>query len=409
MKHRDKTTRKDDLRTGQPYWLACPGGSVNFRSDPGTDHFDVIIVGAGISGALLAEALTRSGKHVLVLDRRAPVQGSTPASTAMIQHEIDEPLTMLRKQLTPRVANAAWRRSVQAVSDLSELVSDLNINCSMQTKSALYLAGNEMDGAALEIEAAARRRIGIRAEYLNSNRLLETYGLKRDGAILSFDSASANPAQLAGGLLRIAQKRGAIIAAPVEVTDVAELTSGIALATTGGRVLTAEHAVFCTGYEFLEKMRSSLHKVTSTWAIATKEMKNLPGWMSDTIVWEASDPYLYFRTETGGRIIAGGEDERAADKNTSKSVLRRKSRQISRKLEELTGLSLGHADFSWAAPFSVTDDGLPIIDRVEGHDRVFAIMGFGGNGITFSMIAAQIILAELEGRRDKDAALFRLR
>ena len=409
MKHGDATTREDDLRTGQPFWLACPGGSVNFRSDPGADHFDVIIVGAGISGALLAETLTRAGKNVLILDRRAPVQGSTPASTAMIQHEIDEPLTKLRNQLSPRVANAAWRRSVQAVSDLSDLVSELKINCSMQTKSALYLAGNQMDGAALEAEAAARRRIGIRAEYLNSDLLLENYGVKRDGAILSFDSASANPAQLAAGLLRISQKRGAVIAAPVEVTDVAELPSGVALGTSEGRVLTADFAVFCTGYEFLKKMQSSLHRVTSTWAIATKEVKTLPGWMKDTIVWEASDPYLYFRTETGGRVIAGGEDEEASEKNTSKSVLRRKSRLIMSKLEELTGLSLGGADFSWAAPFSVTDDGLPIIDRVEGHDRVFAIMGFGGNGITFSMIAAQIVSAAIDGQQDKDATLFRLR
>ena len=89
-------TRKDDLRTGAPFWLSLSGSHVNFRADPGRDRVDVIIVGAGISGALLAETLTRAGKSVLVLDRREPVRGSTPASTAMIQHEIDVPLTHLR-------------------------------------------------------------------------------------------------------------------------------------------------------------------------------------------------------------------------------------------------------------------------------------------------------------------------
>lgn len=389
--------------------MSLPGGKVNYRADAGQARCDVIIAGAGISGALLAEALTRAGKSVLVLDRRAPVVGSTPASTAMIQHEIDVPLTDLRKQMSPRAANAAWRRSVKAVADLIDLTTGLKISCRMEAKPALYLAGDQMDGKALEAEAAARRRIGIRAEFLSGASVLETYGMARDGAILSHDSASANPAQLAAGLLRVAQKRGAIIAAPVEVSDFAELPSGVALATRDGRVLTAEHAVFCTGYEFLEKMQSPLHRMTSTWAIATREISDMPEWMRDTIVWEASDPYLYFRADPSGRLIAGGEDEETSDKNTRPGVLRRKAREIASKLEALTGVPVGKPDFRWAAPFSVTDDGLPIIDRVEGHDRVYAVMGFGGNGITFSMIAAQIVATAIDGGRDPDAGLFALR
>lgn len=402
-------TRKDDLRTGEPFWMSFPGGKVNYRADPGHTRSDVIIIGAGISGALLAEALTRAGKSVLVLDRREPVTGSTPASTAMIQHEIDVPLTDLRTQMTPRTANAAWRRSVKAVSDLTDLAASLKIDCRMQTKPALYLAGNQMDGKALEAEAAARRRIGIHAEFLSPARLLETYGMDRDGSILSRDSASANPAQLAAGLLRVAQKRGAVIAAPVEISDFAELPSGVALATRDGRVLTAEHAVFCTGYEFLRRMQSPLHRVTSTWAIATREISEMPDWMAKTIVWEASDPYLYFRADPGGRLIAGGEDEEASEKNARPSVLRRKAREIAAKLEALTGVAIGKPEYRWAAPFSVTRDGLPIIDRVAGHDRVYAVMGFGGNGITFSMIAAQIVTAAIEGKQDPDARLFALR
>ena len=55
---KDAETRKDDLRTGKPYWLTTSGISVPHRADPGRDRFDVIVVGAGISGALTAEALT---------------------------------------------------------------------------------------------------------------------------------------------------------------------------------------------------------------------------------------------------------------------------------------------------------------------------------------------------------------
>ncbi|MDO5529666.1 MAG: FAD-dependent oxidoreductase [Paracoccus sp. (in: a-proteobacteria)] len=409
MDGKDAATRKDDLRTGRPYWLSTPRVSVRRRADPAADRFDVIVVGAGISGALIAEALTREGRRVLILDRREPVRGSTPASTAMIQHEIDVPLSDLTRQRGARAANAVWRRSVRAVNDLVALSRDLRLNCQMQKKPALFLAGSEMDGEAMREEAALRRKIGIDAEWLDGARLRDEYGMDREAAILSLDSASANPAQLTAGLLRAAKSRGATIAAPVEITDMAELPGGIALATRDGRVLTCEHAVFCTGYEFLPQMRSPSHRVTSTWALATAKIPDMPDWLRRTIVWEAADPYLYFRAEPSSRLIAGGEDEKASDRNSDPGLLERKSKIIIGKLEKLLGLEIGSSQYRWAAPFSVTKDGLPIIDRVKGYERAWAVMGFGGNGITFSMIAAQIVAAGIAGRRDPDASYFRYR
>ncbi|HRO16394.1 MAG TPA: hypothetical protein PLL33_15420, partial [Paracoccus sp. (in: a-proteobacteria)] len=35
--------------------------------------------------------------------------------------------------------------------------------------------------------------------------------------------------------------------------------------------------------------------------------------------------------------------------------------------------------------------GLPIIGRAPGHDRVFAVRGFGGNGVAFAMIACAFL------------------
>ena len=86
-----------------------------------------------------------------------------------------------------------------------------------------------------------------------------------------------------------------------------------------------------------------------------------------------------------------------------------KAAAISAKLRDLTGIDIGKPAYVWAAPFDNTTDGLPIIDRVPGHERVFAVMGFDGNGITFSMISAQIVAAAIAGTPDPDAALFAFR
>jgi glycine/D-amino acid oxidase-like deaminating enzyme len=38
--------------------------------------------------------------------------------------------------------------------------------------------------------------------------------------------------------------------------------------------------------------------------------------------------------------------------------------------------------------------------------RSFAVMGYGGNGFTFSAVAAQIVSREIAGLSDPDADLF---
>lgn len=399
-------TRKDDLRTGTPFWVRTPHSTVDAQPALPRDRFDVIVVGAGISGALVAEALTRAGKSVLILDRRPPVRGSTPASTAMIQHEIDMPLTRLRRKIGKDRADRAWLRSVRAVKDLETLTTKLKLDCQMRQKPAIYLAGNTMGARALATEAEARAEIGIRADYLKHAELIGRYGMDRPAAIRSEASASANPAQMTAGLLQAALSRRARIASPVEIADMAELPSGVALATRNGDVLVAEHAVFCTGYEYLPQMKTESHHVTSTWALASQPLRGLPGWMRDVLVWEASDPYLYFRTDEAGRIIAGGEDEDASQANADPKKLTQKAKAIAAKLHRLTGVDIGKPAYSWSAPFSVTDDGLPIIDRVPGFERIFSVMGFGGNGITFAVIGAQIVAAAITGKPDPDAEIF---
>jgi glycine/D-amino acid oxidase-like deaminating enzyme len=58
-------------------------------------HTDIVIIGAGITGAFLAERFTRDGHTAVLLDRRPPTQGSTSASTAMLLWELDASLLEL--------------------------------------------------------------------------------------------------------------------------------------------------------------------------------------------------------------------------------------------------------------------------------------------------------------------------
>ena len=114
-------TIKRDLRTGRPLWADSPGLGVRTRALTQAISVDVAVVGAGISGAFMAHELARD-HSVAVLDRRPPVMGSTLASTAMLQWEIDLTLTDLSRRIGADKALRAYLRSRAAVDDLKQIV-----------------------------------------------------------------------------------------------------------------------------------------------------------------------------------------------------------------------------------------------------------------------------------------------
>jgi len=159
----------------------------------------------------------------------------------------------------------------------------------------------------------------------------------------------------------------------------------------------------------LDIANNDRHSIISTWAIATRpqERKNL--WPGEALMWEASDPYLYLRTTHDGRVICGGEDEDFQDEATRDDLIAEKTKRISQKLAKLLPKIDPTPEYAWAGSFGTTPTGLPLIGAVPNKPRIFALMGYGGNGITFSRIAAEFIRTAVAGREDSDADLFSLR
>ncbi|ULT29112.1 FAD-dependent oxidoreductase [Sphingobacterium sp. E70] len=56
-------------------------------------------------------------------------------------------------------------------------------------------------------------------------------------------------------------------------------------------------------------------------------------------------------------------------------------------------------DFSWAGTFGVTKDGLPYIGEHKAFKNSYFVCGFGGNGITFSVTAMEMVAFWLENRK----------
>lgn len=397
--------RKLDLRTGRPVWSAYRAPAVPTSALTRDVKADVLIIGMGISGAMMAEALTADGHSVICIDRRGPLKGSTAATTALVQFEIDQPLSVLSKMIGKTRAQQAWRRSRLAVSNLAGRIEDLAIDCRLRRTPSLYLAGTLLGPSELRDEAEARRQAGIAAAYLTPRPLGETFGIDRDGAILSHGNIALDPRKLTAGLLLKALERKARLYAPVEATAIEDSADEAVVATKDGPTITARHVVLATGYELVDIVPAAAHRIISTWAIATRPQPRKL-WPGPAFIWEASDPYLYLRATADGRVICGGEDEDFADETRRDELIPDKSARIAEKL----GLMFPHLDvrpeFAWTGSFGTTSTGLPYIGAIPRHPRIHAVMGYGGNGITFSRIASEIISASIKGLTDTDAELF---
>lgn len=384
---------QDELRSSHTPWKTP--SRLPHRIKPGSFRCDVLIAGAGITGALVAERLTREGRDVVVVDREDPTLGSTFASTAMLLWDIDRTLGQLVDLYGFDRAVRAYQASHGAACGLIRLISQCGVACDLHLRNALYLAADESSDK-LVTESTLRSRAGLPTAFLAHSALKERFGILRSGAILSPDAADADPAALAAGLLDVALGRGAQLRKG-EATAFDSRASKVTIGFEDGFEAEAKHVVLATGYVMPAVVQARVQHASSSWAIATvPQPENL--WPERALIWEASQNYHYARTTGDGRIIFGGEDDRKLLKPEERdAATAAKARTLAQALKVLWPRAETSIDYRWSGTFDTTDDGLPLIGPVNGAPRLCAAYGYGGNGITFSYLAAHLIATYIAG------------
>lgn len=395
-----------DLRSGTTVWeLDAPPPS-DARLPVKTITTDVIVVGAGITGAFVAERLTRMGRAVTVVDRHEPQRASTAASTALLLWEIDTPLIELEDRLGFDIAAAIYLQSVRTIGTIRNLVTRFSDDCGFADRPTIFLAGNKLDPSDLREELRIRQRAGIDGRFLDNGALKGEFGFDREAALLHHGSAEVHPIRLAKTLLDAAIARGAHVFSPLHVNAYDCDPKGVSIGTEEGITITGNLLVLANGYELPPFVRADVHQVVSTWVIATIPQQPAALWPERALVWEASDPYSYMRSTADNRIVFGGADEELKDSDERDRRIGEKSATLQAKLATLLPAADTALACEWAGFFGTTRDGLPMIGPVPGQPRCLAAFGYGGNGITFSAVAADIIARRLEGMPHSAEAWF---
>jgi glycine/D-amino acid oxidase-like deaminating enzyme len=396
-----------DLKSGYPWWTVRNGLPSQFPPLRSDLRCDVAIVGGGISGALIADEFAAHGHDVALVEGRDIGWGSTAASTALLQYEIDTPMTELAKHYGEHDAVLAYQACVEAVGLLRARAAEVRDVGSARAES-LYYASKRAHVGPLRAEFELRARHGFAVEWLDAGAVRAAYGFDAPAAILSKVAARMDPYRMTYRLLARLQRRGTAVFDRTTIESLHPRSRGVTLRTTDGFRIDARHVVLAAGYENQRWLDHRIARNRSSYAFISDPVDDgMLGPLATTLFWETARPYLYLRGSDDGRVLVGGADDAIDLPARRDRRVDAKSRKLLRQVLALFPRLPIRPAFAWAGTFAETADGLPFFGPHPQHGpRVLFAMAYGGNGIVYSMLGAGLLRARVERRRHPLAALF---
>jgi glycine/D-amino acid oxidase-like deaminating enzyme len=401
-------TAAPTLRRGRSIWLPDRDHARRYPALRGRHDTDVVIVGAGMTGAMIAAVFAEAGVRVVVLESARAAEGSTAASTALLLQEPDYSLSALRRLYNPPRARRLWQLSHQATAAFIERIRHFKIACDLKMRDSIYYTLD--DHAALRRDCDQRRRAGFAGKLLDAGAMHTVTGIAAATGILTTGNARLNPVKACRGLLKAATRFGARVFEQSEVRRVRRAGNGVRIYCRNGTI-DAEQVVIATGYAtkyfrpLAGRFRMRRTYVIVTDRISPRVRRRLG--LNDVMLWDTERPYHYVRWTDDGRLLLGGED-RPVKQGVGRGLQFAAAAQELREyfdtiLPPLQDVAITGA---WEGLFAMTPDGLPYIGPHRRYPRHLFALGYGGNGMSFASLAARILLEQWRGIESPDHQLF---
>ena len=389
-----------DLKSNEPFWLVKNGILNSFPSLKSDENCDVLIVGGGITGSLMAHQMIADGYKTILIDKREIANGSTSATTSMLQYEIDIPLYELSEMIGKDGAVKSYQACSDSIDILENLSKKIKSKAGFQRKKSLYFASKKQDVAWLKKEFDARNSAGFNVKWIDSDEIQKKYGLKNTfGGILSVKGASIDAFILAHELLAFNLKKGLKIYDRTELKSVKYHEGFNEVMTSNEVKIKTKKIVYCNGYESKNLIKENFVQLKSTFAAVSEIDKENIKNLNKTLFWNTDEPYLYMRTTDDGRLLIGGGDEDFQDPEKRDRMIVKKEKEILKTLKKLLPEHQFYTDFNWAGTFGETKDGLPYIGEHRKFKNSYFVLGFGGNGITFSVTGMAMVSAFMKNKK----------
>jgi glycine/D-amino acid oxidase-like deaminating enzyme len=395
-----------DLRSPNPYWLLKNGLISNYPSIAQDEKTDIVVMGAGITGALCAWHLAKAGFSVIVCDKRHVGMGSTAASTALLQYEIDTPLRELITKVGAENAVRSYELCAYSIEAVEKIANNFEGAAGFRYRPSVQYASFKKDVSGLEEEYRLRKQNGFKVSWWDAEKVEDTLGFEAPAAIYSQLGAEIDAYRLTHHLLQSILRKDAKVFDNTAITHINHQKRSVELKTEQGFTIRAKHLVIACGYESQQYIPQKVETLHSTYAMVSEPLPEKDFWYRNCLIWETADPYLYLRTTTDKRILIGGLDDDFYSPEKRDARIPDKSKQLLASFQKKFPDIPFRIDFQWAGTFASTKDGLPYIGSIRQRPNTWFALGFGGNGITFSLLAAEQLTAAISGHPEPDMNIF---
>jgi glycine/D-amino acid oxidase-like deaminating enzyme len=258
----------------------------------------VVIVGGGITGALVAATFAREGVPVVLVESGCVGCGSTAASSALLLQEPDRGLSDLATRYGVAASRRIWELGRDAVQDLIRTLHGHRIACDLVERDAIYYATNTQALRQLRTEFRLRSRAGFPCEWLSPADARHATGIATRGAILTSGNAQFDPYKACVGLMRAARAAGAAIYERSPVMRIVHTRERVRVHTPHGHI-DAGRVIIATGYATRHfRPLAGRFRMYRTYVLATRplnhrERRNVG--LGNVMVWDTERPYHYAR------------------------------------------------------------------------------------------------------------------
>jgi glycine/D-amino acid oxidase-like deaminating enzyme len=227
-------------------------------SDP--EEADVLVLGAGLAGLVVALELRRSGQKVIVLE------ASTVAAGASGAHHLGHVVSGLAIPYTRAVARyghddalAIWETLREGQRRLRGLLSELGDDCGYGGRGAFLLAGDREEAMALADSEDLLREDGFAGEFLDHYMLEARFDVRGfAGAYWSADDGELETTALGRALAGAAASRGVVLHEESPVLELGLDDRGVEAVAGHGRV-RAPFVVIAGAASLVPALRSAFH------------------------------------------------------------------------------------------------------------------------------------------------------
>ncbi|UAY52869.1 FAD-dependent oxidoreductase [Ferruginibacter albus] len=358
------------------------------------EEFDVIIAGGGITGVTTALLLQKSGLQCAILESNSLCFGTTGGTTAHLNTLLDTTYEQIASNFGKENAKLVADEVKKAIALIKNNIKQYSIDCDFKDASAFLFSQSEKQTEELKTIYKAAKEVDIEVAYADKIPVHIPF----EKAIEVKGQAKFNPVHYVFALANEFEKAGGVIIEnccvhSVEQNEVVDIK-------TSTKDFKSTYFIYAThippGITFFN-MRCAPYR---SYAMAVLLNKNYP----QNLCYDMYDPYHYYRTqEVNGQkfLIAGGEDHKTAhEENTEHCFLKLESHI--RKYFDVKEIA-----FKWSSQYFEPNDGLSYIGNMPGNPgNILVATGFGGNGMVYSHVAAQLLHDIVLNKQNDAIALF---